>query len=150
NRLGPKTKANPDGVYPVKPGTLPITLADAVTNFASLPQHFGPVNKDGVYHPGFIAGETKASVLTDDFKMTVRANANALPYKGVELKTVSEASVNSVRSQIADLFDFNDPNWLTVEGIVPGAPVIESLTFQILENDKFVPGGLSPIPTRYG
>jgi hypothetical protein len=149
-RLGPKTPQNPDGLYPVTPGTLPITLADAATNFASLSTRFGPIHASGVDHPGFIVGETRARVLTDDFRLTVRANANALPYKGVDLASAAEASVNSVRSQIAELFDFDDPNWLVVEGLVPGAPVIDALTFRIVEDRTFVPGGTSPFPSGFG
>jgi hypothetical protein len=149
-RLGPRTADNPQGVYPVKPGAMPITLSDAVTNFASLSERFGPITENGVFHPGFISGGTRARVLTDDFRMIVRANANALPYKGIELATTAEASVNSVKSQIAGLFDFDDPDWLVIEGLVPGAPVIESLTFRIVEQPEFVRGGSSPIPSGMG
>jgi len=149
-RLGPRTEANPEGVYPVAPGMLSVTLADAAADFASLGQRYGEVYRDGVYHPGFIAGETKAAVLLPDFAITVRANANALPYKGVDLSNGSEASVNSIRGQIDHLFDFDDPNWLQVEGLVPGEPKIESLTFRIVEDDRFISGGRSPIPFGIG
>lgn len=149
-RLGPRTADNPEGIYPVTPGTLPLTLADAASDFASLAERYGPVFEDGVYHPGFIAGQTKAQVLLPDFSMTVRANANALPYKGVDLTNASVASVNSVRSQIEHLFDFGDPEWLVIEGLVPGEPVIEELTFRIVEDDRFVYGGHSPIPAGIG
>ena len=49
--------------------------------------------------------------------------------------------------QIDDLFDFDDPNWLRIEGLVEGEPVIERLTFRVVEDDAFVAGGRSPIPT---
>ncbi len=149
-RLGPRTAENPDGIYPVTRGTLPITLADAATDFASLGHRYGPVFADGVYHPGFIVGEPHAEVLGPDFSITVHANANALPFKGVDLTNASVASVNSVRSQIEELFDFEDPHWLEVEGLVPGEPVIEELTFRIVEDDAFVFGGQSPIPSGVG
>jgi hypothetical protein len=149
-RLGPVTQAHPDGLYPVTPGFLPVTLEDAVTDFATLSDRFGPVNTGGVTHPGFIAGATQAKVLTDKFKMTVRANANALPYKGVDLTTADTASVNSVPSQIRGLFDFDDPSWLRIEGLVEGIPKIDSLTFRVVENPQFIPGGRSPLPMGQG
>lgn len=62
----------------------------------------------------------------------------------------SGASVNSVRSQLEDLFDFEDPDWLRVDGLVEGEPVIEQMTFQIVEEDAFVPGGRSPLPSGRG
>ncbi len=84
SRLGPKTLAQPDGVYPVAAGALPVTLGDVVSDFASFGERFGPYRKDGVEHPGFVAGTTLAHVLTEDFALVVRANANALPYKGLD------------------------------------------------------------------
>jgi hypothetical protein len=149
-RPGPVTAEHPDGLYPVAPGFLPVTLADAVSDFSTLSTKFGPYNAGGVKHPGFIAGETRARVLGDDFRMTVRANANALPYKGVDLTTASVASVNPVPSQIRGLFDFDDPNWLRIEGLTPGSPVLESLTFRIAESPQFLPGGQSPLPSQVG
>ncbi|MEZ4329543.1 MAG: acetyltransferase [Polyangiales bacterium] len=149
-RLGPRTADNPDGIYPVTPGTLPLTLADAADNFASLSRRYGPVFIDGVYHPGFISGASRARVLEDGFSITVRANANALPYKGVDLSNGGVASVNSVRSQIEDLFDFGDPRWLTIDGLVPGDPVIEELTFRMVEDERFIFGGRAPLPAGEG
>jgi hypothetical protein len=141
-RLGAKTAENPEGVYPVAEGALPITLTDVVSDFATFGERFGPSAENG--HPGFVAGTTKANVLTEDFALTVRANANALPYKGLDLTDGTTASVSSLRSQVETLFDFDDPNWLRVDGLVEGVPTIESLTFRIVESDQFLKGGLSP------
>jgi hypothetical protein len=149
SRLGARTAENADGIYPVAPGTLPVTLTDLATNFETFGKRFGPYDANGASHPGFI-GETKASVLTDEFAISVRANANALPYRGVDLTNGSPASVSSIRSQIDDLFDFQDPNWLRVEGLVSGEPSIEALTFRIFEEPSFVKGGLSPYPAGFG
>ena len=149
-RLGPRTAENPEGIYPVAPGTLPLSLADAASDFASLTERYGPIFVDGVYHPGFLVGQSRAQILEEDFSMTVRANANALPYKGVDLTNVTRASVNSVRSQIEELFDFDDPRWITIEGLIPGEPVIEEMTFRIVESDRFHFGGRSPVPTGRG
>lgn len=149
SRLGARTADNPDGVYPVAVGTLPVTLTDLATNFETLGKRFGPYASGGVSHPGFI-GESTASVLTDEFAISVRANANALPYRGIDLGTASQASVSSIRSQINQLFDFEDPNWMRVEGLVDGEPTIESLTFRIQEEPSFIKGGLSPNPSGVG
>lgn len=149
-RAGPVTPENPDGLYPVTPGSLPVTLADAAADFATLSAKFGPVYVGGVYHPGFIDGDVEAHVLEDDFAMTIRANANALPYKGLDLTNSSTASVNSVASQIEDLFDLDDPNFLTIQGLTPGAPTIATMRFKIVEADGFIEGGTSPFPESYG
>jgi hypothetical protein len=149
-RLGERTDDNPEGIYPVSPGTLPVTLTDVASDFATFGDRYGPYDQGGVMHPGFVAGQTKADVLTKDFALTVRANANALPYRGLDLSDASLASVSSVRSQIEALFDFDDPNWLRVEGLVQGVPKIKSLTFRIVESDRFWPGGRSPSPAGIG
>jgi hypothetical protein len=149
-RPGPVNAEHPDGLYPVAKGSIPITLADAASDFATLPERFGPVSKDGVMHPGFLTGQSRAKVFEDDFRMTVRANANALPYKGLELVSAKQASVNSVPSQIRELFDFDDPSWLRIEGLIEGTPVIEQMTFRVVESAMFVPGGRSPVPAGTG
>lgn len=149
-RLGPRTQDNPDGVYPVAPGSLAVTLEDVLTDFQSFAERFGPYDSGGEYHPGFISGEIHSQIVEDDFALQVRANANALPYKGLDLTNTHIASVASVGSQIDDLFDFNDPNWLQIEGLTEGEPTIESLTLQVVENDALVASGRSPVPPGIG
>lgn len=148
-RLGPRTSANPLGRYPVTPGALPVSLDDVLSDFATLSARYGPYAHGGEAHPGFIVGESRARVLREGFSMTVRANTNALPYKGVDLTGASTASVSAIPSQIRDLFDFDDPGWLRVEGLVE-APVIEQLTFRLVEHDGFVRGGRDKIPAPMG
>jgi hypothetical protein len=148
-RPGPVTAERPDGLYPVAPGSLPVTLADAAADFATLSTTFGPYEQGGLYHPGFVTGAVKADVLSSDFKITIRTTLNALPYKGVDLRLGAPASVNPVASQVARLFDFDDPGWLRVEGLGEGAPSV-SLTFRVVEAPEFVPGGLSPVPAGVG
>ncbi|MGB1277548.1 MAG: acetyltransferase, partial [Nannocystaceae bacterium] len=41
-RRGPVDAEHPDGMYPVTPGTLPVSMFDVVTDFAELPIQFGP------------------------------------------------------------------------------------------------------------
>ncbi|MFO0602259.1 MAG: acetyltransferase [Polyangiales bacterium] len=149
-RPGPVTRDNPRGLYPVAPGSLPVTLEDAASDFGTLSRRFGPAAVDGQVHPGFIAGTVRARVLTDGFRMTVRANANALPYRGLDLTDASDAAVNPIASQIGTLFDFSDPNWLQMEGIAPGEARIDSMTFRVVEWNGFVRGGRSPIPAARG
>jgi hypothetical protein len=149
-RLGPRTAENPGGVYAVSPRSLPITLADAASDFATFSALFGETRDSGVYHPGFVTGGVSASILGDDFSLRVRANANALPYKGVDLSAGEPASVNSISSQINSLFNFDDPNWLVIDGLVPGTPVINEITFRIVEDEAFHAGGRSPLPRPQG
>jgi len=149
-RLGPRTADNPDGIYPVTPGTLPVMLADAAADFETLATRFGPYDHNGEHHPGFMVGTVHSEVLPDDFAMTVRANANALPFKGVDLTNVSATSVNSIPSQIDSMFDFDDPSWVTFEGLEPGSPTIAQMTFRIVEHNGFVRGGDSQIPLGRG
>lgn len=148
-RSGPVDDAHPDGVWPVAENSIPLTLGDVVTNFEELPARFGPMmTTSGAMHPGFIEQAEGFSVIEEEFAMTMRVNANALPYKGVDLRNVAVATVNSLGGQIDTLFDTSDPNWLTVQGLVEN-PSITTMTVKIIENDQFIPGGDSrdPMPT---
>lgn len=149
-RLGPRTATNPEGRYPVAPQSLPITLADCASDFATFSALFGPFDADGQVHPGFVEGPVSASILGPEFSLTVRANANALPFKGVDLGRGEGASVNSISSQISTLFNFDDPNWLVIDGLVPGTPVINEISFRITESPLYHPGGRSPLPAPNG
>ncbi|MCB9703815.1 MAG: acetyltransferase [Myxococcales bacterium] len=153
-RKGPVTDEHPDGLYPVAPGSIPMTLADLATNFASLADRFGPTPLDpndpmSPVHPGFIDDAYGISIVEEDFKMSVKVSVNALPFKGVDLGDLSVASVNSIASQVDTLFDFNDPEWMTVEGLADEM-VIQELTMSIHENDKFVLGGDARDPKPNG
>ena len=150
-RKGPVDAAHPDGLYPIAPRSLPITLGDIVYNFESLPQRFGPAKLDpadpnSLEHPGFVI--SAAGITEDAFTMYVRASLNALPYKGVDLTDNYIASVNSTASQIDGVFDFNDPDWMRVEGLSE-ALTLSEMTVRVNENDAFIPGGdaKDPAPT---
>jgi hypothetical protein len=148
-RMGVVDDEHPDGVWPVAENSIPVTLGDVVNNFENLPARFGPADTEFGMHPGFIEHATGFTVIEEDFAMTMRISANALPYKGVDATTVTEATVNSLGGQIEGLFDTDDPDWLTVEGLVPD-PSISSMTVTIVENDAFVPGGTAQEPTPLG
>lgn len=150
-RKGAVDGDHPDGLYPIAPRSLPITLGDIVYSFESLPQRFGaaaldPADPNGLTHPGFVLA---ASGITEDaFTMYVRVNLNALPFKGVDLTTGYVASVNSTASQIQQVFDFEDPDWIRVEGLSE-ALTLSEMTVRVLEDDAFIPGGdaREPLPT---
>ncbi|MCA9527317.1 MAG: acetyltransferase [Myxococcales bacterium] len=149
-RRGAVTPDHPDGLYDVTPGTIPVTLADVVEEFASLQQKFGPVDlPDGTRHPGFIEEASGFAVIEDQFAMTVKVDANALPYKGIDLTDGSGANVNSIGVQIEQIFDTSDPEWMQVEGLVP-EPGIGRLTVRVAENPAFIPSGTRKDPVPHG
>ena len=144
-RRGVVDAEHPDGMYPVAPRSLPVTMADVVTNFENMAERFGPAGD----HPGFIVEAHGVSVIEEEFVMTSRVNVNALPYKGVDLTNAGVASVNSTGAQIADLHDFDDPRWLELAGLID-APTIDTLSFRMVENDNFIPGGTDRDPLGRG
>lgn len=148
-RPGKVTADHPDGRYPVPRGHLPVTLEDAASDMASLAHRFGPVDTPGAYHPGFLVGMTHAKVLDDDFRMTIKASTNALPFKGLDLSRAVRANVSSVGKDGASLFDFNDPDWIRIEGLVPNVTV-DRMDFQILEYPEALGASTSPSPAPWG
>lgn len=147
-RNGPIDAEHPDGLWPVAPNSLPITLGDVVSNFDDLADRFGPTQTEFGTHPGFIQEAEGLSVVEDEFAMTVKVDVNALPYKGADLTDVSGASVNSIASQIATVFPIHDPDWMRVEGLVP-SPAISLMTVVMVENPQFIASGdaREPLPT---
>ena len=143
-RHGPVDAAHPDGMWPVTPGHLPVTLGDVVDNFTGLTERFGPAGE----HPGYIVAAQGFTVTEDAFQMKVRVNGNALPYKGIDLTDGSVAAVNSVGGQIDTLFATDRDDWLEIEGLVE-TPTIQELTVRVTEWPAFVAGGdaREPVPT---
>ncbi|KYF54558.1 acetyltransferase [Sorangium cellulosum] len=137
-RRGPPTDEHPDGVVPVAPNSIPVTLYDVVTDFAGLAAQFGPAPLDpddpeGAEHPGFIKATSGVKAALDDFTMTVKVNVNALPYKGVDATAADVASVNSTPGQIDTLFDFSEPDWLVLDNLSRNLSIGE-LTLAIPES----------------
>lgn len=147
SRPGPVTPEHPDGRWPVPPGHLPVTLEDALTDMHTLAARYGPTPGDP--HPGFLVGATAAPLLGDDFAITVRANLNALPFKGVDLETASVASVNSIGAEPDGIFDTSDAEWLRMTGFASESPAV-SLTFALVESPRRVSPGASPLPWPTG
>jgi hypothetical protein len=141
----------PNGeVIPIAPHAMPIRLGDVVDNFARLNERFGPVLlPDGRTHPGIVKAASGFAVVDDQFAMTVLVNANALPYKGVDLDRAEVASVNSLGSQIDHVFPLERPDWLTVTGMV-AVPTIGSVTMEIRESPEYFPPGTAREPLPYG
>jgi hypothetical protein len=154
SRLGPVTSEYPEGIYPVAPNSLPVTLADVAANFTNLAEKYGPVppdpeDPDAPTHPGFITSAVGIPGAEENFEMSVRVDLNALPYKGVDANIGAVASVNSTRSQIDTIFDFSQPDWLQIYGL-PEVLTLEQLTLSIYENDQFIPGGTTQEPVPLG
>lgn len=149
-RRGAVTADNPEGIYPVAPGHIPVTLADVVDQFENLTEKFGPIAlPDGTTHPGFIEEASGFTVIEEAFGMTVKVNLNALPYKGLDLTDVSVASVNSINTQIESIFDTDDPDWLQVRGLVP-EPSIQKLVVRVTENPMRISPGRNETPLPHG
>ncbi|WP_235880373.1 acetyltransferase [Polyangium aurulentum] len=153
-RPGPVTPDHPEGLYPVTPGSIPVSLYDVATRFAGLAERFGPAPLDrnrpgGGTHPGFIRAASGLEEARETFLMTVKVTANALPYKGIDASHASVASVNAVPGQIERIFDFSDPEWMKIEGLPPEMK-IDEMTMSIVENDAYLPGGTSRDPLPAG
>ncbi|HAN31142.1 MAG TPA: hypothetical protein DCQ06_06040, partial [Myxococcales bacterium] len=146
--INPSTKY-PDGRAPVPEGHLPITLEDVVADMQTFSVNFGPYTNNGIFHPGFVVGDASAEILQPNFQMIVRANANALPFKGVDLSNGSVGSVTSIGKEDTALFDFSDPAWLQIEGIAP-SPKVSELQFRVLESPETITAGDSPLPAPLG
>lgn len=154
HRRGPTNDEHPDGVYPVAPHSIPVTLYDVVTDFAGLAAQFGPTpldpdDPDGAKHPGFIKAASGVKAALDDFTMTVRVDVNALPYKGVDATMADVASVNSTPGQIDTLFDFSQEDWLVLDNLNRNLSIGE-LTLAIPESAMLLPGGTSREPAPRG
>jgi hypothetical protein len=131
-------------------GKITVTLADALTDMATLGDRLGPAGA----HPGILIPDypTYGPVFGPDFQMKVVAESNLRVLDGVDL-TAGAAPGKDFISVIVDLtgptyddeaeFDFNDPDKFSLEGLTPN-PTID-LRFAIFEHDKFVPACTSDV-----
>lgn len=144
-RAGKPDAEHPDGQFAVAPRSIPLTLADVVTNFEGLADRFGPQGE----HPGFMVTAKGVSVVEEDFEMISKVNVNALPFKGLDLTSASTESINSIGGQVTSLHDYSSPDWIDFKGLIE-SPKIEELTFSVTENGAFIPGGTSRDPLPNG
>ncbi len=149
-RLGPRTPDNPEGLYPVEPGKLPVFLDDVLSDLRTLQRRYGPYADNGVYHPGFIAGPVEAQLFGDDLHMVVNANTNGAPDKGIDLEMAAIAGVNSIDDHPELLFDFSNPDWLNIEGSFADPPTIARMEFALGEDARFIPAGTNRQPAPRG
>jgi len=153
-RRGPVTADHPEGIYPVEEGKIALSLYDVATDFASLSERFGraslaPADPRGPAHPGFLRSASGLSADEGGFRMTVRLDVNALPYRGVDASHARVASVNSIGAQIGRAFDFTDPRWLEVEGLAEDLAIRE-MTMTIEEDPRYLAPGTSRDPRPLG
>lgn len=153
-RRGPVTADHPEGLYEVEKGKIALTLYDVATDFASLSERFGrapldPAHPEGPQHPGFLRSASGLSTAEGGFRMTVRLDVNALPYRGVEASHARVASVNSIGGQMGRAFDFSDPRWLEVQGLAEDLSIRE-MTMTIDEDPRYLPPGTSRDPRPLG
>ncbi|MCB9544143.1 MAG: hypothetical protein H6703_17070 [Myxococcales bacterium] len=149
-RPGPITPSNPEGLYPVAPGKLPVFLDDVLSDLRTLQRRYGPYAAENAWHPGFIAGPVEATLFEEDLVMVVKANTNGAPDKGIDLETASIAGVNSIDDSPETLFDFSDPDWLNIEGSFVDPPRIGRMLFALGEDPRFIRGGTNPEPAPRG
>lgn len=149
-RPGPVTASNPEGLYPVAPGKLPVFLDDVLSDLRTLQRRYGPYASENAYHPGFIAGPVEATLFEEDLVMVVKANTNGAPDKGIDLETASIAGVNSIDDSPGTLFDFTDPDWLNIEGSFVDPPRVGRMLFALGEDPRFIAGGRNREPGPRG
>ncbi|MCB9548161.1 MAG: hypothetical protein H6706_20280 [Myxococcales bacterium] len=101
-------------------GTLPVTLADGLADMATLAPRFGPRGD----HPGFLAGQSHAEVLTSGFRMHLVADSNITLREGVDLAAGRKVWQASAPAGLAALdLDFMTPDRFDLEGLAEGAAV---------------------------
>ncbi|MRG91994.1 acetyltransferase [Polyangium spumosum] len=153
-RRGPSTEGHPEGLYPVDEGKIALSLHDVATDFASLSERFGPASlapddPRGPAHPGFLRSASGLSTSEGGFRMTVRLDVNALPYRGIDASHARVASVNSIGGQMDRAFDFTDPRWLEVEGLAEELSIRE-MTMTIAEDPRYLVPGTRRDPRPLG
>lgn len=133
-----------DGIIVTHPsldgsGTLPVTLADALADMATLGEKLGPVaNHPGIVDPTVVP---YGQMFGEDFEMTAVAESNLKVLDGADL-SVSKDFVTVVQDLVGPTFDdpaefdFENPDKFSVVGLNP-SPTID-LRFSIYEHDTFV------------
>ncbi|WP_146158337.1 hypothetical protein [Enhygromyxa salina] len=133
NLIGTHPEATPAGL-------ISVTLADALTDMATLGARLGPVGD----HPGILVPDypTYGPVLGPDFEMKVAASSNLRVLDGVDLGAGKDyisviADVTGPSFDDEAEFDFNDPAKFSLTGLTPN-PTLD-LRFAIYEHHGFIP-----------
>lgn len=121
-------------------GKIVVTLADALTDMATLADRLGPVGE----HPGILVADfpTHGEVFGPDFQMNVIAESNLRILDGVDLSAGKDyisviTDVTGPSFEDEAEFDFNDPAKFSLTGLTPN-PTLD-LRFAIGEHDSFIP-----------
>lgn len=127
-------------------GKITITLADALTDMATLNDRLGPVGE----HPGVLVPDfpTHGEVFGPDFQMNVVAASNLRVLDGVDLSAGKDfisviVDVTGPSFEDEAEFDFNDPQKFSLTGLTPN-PTLD-LRFAIYEHSSFVPACTSAV-----
>jgi hypothetical protein len=120
-------------------GKITVTLADALSDMATLSQRLGPVGD----HPGVVVPDYPVfgQVFGPDFQMSVIADSNLRVLDGVDLsvgKDFISVIVDTTGPTFDDEaeFDFNDPEKFSMSGIAAN-PTLD-LRFGIYEHNGFI------------
>ncbi len=127
----------PDGGAPFAAGQIPVSLYDAMHDFAPLSQHLGPAGP----HPGVVdpAFTPHSNILQSDFGMLLVAHSNLRWFDGVTLGQGKDyIAINSTDGGVLD-FDFEDPTRFEIYGIAPAGTA--DLRFRIQEDPTPATGG---------
>lgn len=126
-------------------GKLSLTLADALSNLATLTDRYGPMGgHPGVLDPSFpVQGE----VFGPDFKMIAVADSNLRLVEGVDADGGADGAGKGYASVVVDQigpgyqdeleFDFEDPEKFRVEGLIEDLAI--DMRFKLGESPLFVP-----------
>jgi hypothetical protein len=114
---------------------MPLTLEDSLTDMREVSSRFGPVGD----HPGFVSGDTSASVLEPGFRMVIDARSRLTEVDGVDLQGGTKEIGFLPTDGAALELNFEDPTGFRVVGIVD-EPVMNT-RFAIEESARFYHGG---------
>lgn len=126
-------------------GALSFTLADALSNLATLTERYGPMGD----HPGVVdpSQPVQGEVFGPDFKMIAVAESNLLVADGVDADGGAEGAGKGFATVVLDEtgptfndaleFDFADPERFRVEGLVEDLAI--DMRFSLGEYPQFVP-----------
>lgn len=110
---------------------LDVSLADALSGLSDLGVRFGPAGE----HPGFVVGETSATLFEPGFAMRVDATTNLVERQGIDASDLEKDYIYLHRGGQVLRFDFVDPASFSVVGLV-NEPTLD-LRFAISESPDF-------------